>query len=87
VIRTRKAPEAKAPIDDSEDERVNEKTKDDDKGKRGPLMLARAGPSDMSNYVSVKHFEEVKNKLMKEIEELQHNVNKINLSMNSSGER
>jgi hypothetical protein len=49
--------------------------------------LARAGPSDMSNYVSAKHFEEIKNKLTKEVEELQHKVNKINLTLNSSGER
>ena len=41
----------------------------------------------MSKYVSAKHFEEIKNKLTKEVEELQHKVNKINLTLNSSGER
>lgn len=54
---------------DSEDEKVNEKVKDEGH-RRGPLTLARAGPSDMSNYVSAKHFEEIKNKLTKEVEEL-----------------
>ena len=51
------------------------------------MTLARAGPSDMSNFVSAKHFEEIKNKLTKEVEELQHKVNKINLTLNNSGER
>ena len=41
----------------------------------------------MSNFVPAKHFEEIKNKMAKEIEELQHKVNKINIMLNSSGER
>ena len=85
-MRTRKVAEPKPKADDSEDEKVNDKAKDD-KSRRGGLSLARAGPSDMSNYVPAKHFEEIKTKMAKEIEELQHKVNKINITLNSSGER
>jgi len=85
VVRTRKV-ESKPKQVDSDDEKVAEKA--ENSGRRGgPLTLARAGPSDMSNYVSAKHFEEIKTKMAKEIEELQHKVNKINITLNSSGER
>ena len=87
-MRTRKAAEPKPKRDDSDgDDAVNQKAKDEPRRGGGPLTLARAGPSDMSNFVPAKHFEEIKNKMAKEIEELQHKVNKINIMLNSSGER
>jgi phage I-like protein len=69
-VRTRKVADPKPKAEDSEDDKFNDNSKDDKARRGGPLTLARAGPSDMSNYVPAKHFEEIKTKMAKEIEEL-----------------